>query len=318
MKIWKLWYGLIVLYALAVAAITISKFVCTSPPIPVEEVQPIPVVPPPKPPPVVHLAPTTYHTYQQVVNQLFHWHKEAPDITEVDTYGDSVYYLHLTNHTNQPKVVLSATIHGNEVTAAMINLQWAGLILKDHQDLLKTREIYFIPVFSPRSYPQERMVYGVDPNRNFPDPYVRNNPVPHIQAFCKFMTEIKPKAFISGHTCGRTFLTPWGDTDFYNPNHQDYLRIVRGMMQTSGYKTMRICQNYGHPIYGTEADWCHRQGIFSIIMESGLRMGVPTDREIEEETALTFNAVLYYIEEAPKVVVRQPNMCVLPELPDPK
>jgi hypothetical protein len=152
----------------------------------------------------------------------------------------------------------------------------------------------------------------VDPNRNFPDPFVKNTPVPNVRGFCDFIQSIKPKAYISMHSFGRVLLTPWGDTDFPNPNHKDYLRIVQAMMKLNGYRTMRICENYGHPIYGVEADWCHRQGVFSIIMETGTHMGVPQDEEIEEELHRTLDSVILFIQQAPDVVIKQPETCPLP------
>ena len=73
---------------------------------------------------------------------------------------------------------------------------------------------------------------------------------------------------------------------------------------------MRVCQNYGRPIFGTECDWYYKQGAFAIIAEYGhigTHQKIPTIQEIETEFNKTYKAALYFIENAPEVDVKTPN-----------
>jgi hypothetical protein len=146
-------------------------------------------------------------------------------------------------------------------------------------------------------YPNSRRVKGVDPNRDYP---TKRNPnkksIPIIQAVRNFTEEIKPDIAISGHTFGRLWLYPWGDTESDCNNKEDYLRILRKMQEVSGYKPLKLSKVYGHPIYGTELDWYYRQNVFAIVAEYGEHQRPPNFEEIRVEFEKTYMAILYFIE----------------------
>jgi hypothetical protein len=259
-----------------------------------------------------------YKTYDQIVSILNDWEKKAPDLVEIGTYGHSnknkpLYYLKISNEYNPSKkvVLITACIHGNEPWSTSTVIAYAGKILssynKDEQltKLVNERTIYVIPVVSPDSYPHSRSVDGVDPNRNFPTLKNPNKqsvkPIRHLQ---EFFLKIKPNSVLSGHTYGRVFLIPWGDSVKNNPNIKNYEKIASEMSKICGYKFQRACEMYNRPIYGTEIDWFHRNGSFAMVMEFGSHQRKPTLEETRKEFEKTFDGVVYFIRQSTEIDVK--------------
>ena len=256
---------------------------------------------------------------EAMIKQLSKWHEEAPKLTEVGTYGKTsqgkeIHYIRVTNFEKKPdKVVLiTACIHGNEPLCSSTVMNYIGTILDQYGDdpeitaLVDSRDIYFVPIVSPDSFPHSRHVDGVDPNRDFPTSKNPNKEsVPPIKALQEFFLKINPNAVISGHTFGRVFLTPWGDQMQVSPNESDYQRVIGEMARMCRYRIDRACNNYGHPIYGSEVDWYYRHGAFSVVMEFGLHQRIPSQEEINTEFERTFKGVLFFVKEAPDVEINK-------------
>lgn len=285
--------------------------------------------------PQISVTMPTYLPYSALVTQLDKWHEEAPDLTERGSYGKSsqgqlLQYIRVTNMVNkQPKkvVMITGCVHGNEPLSCGTVMAYLGAILSKYgtdsevTELLNTRDIYFIPVVSPDSYPNNRIVDGVDPNRNFPCPHNPNQQsVPPIKAIQDFVLKIKPSATISGHTWGRSFLVPWGDSMTNCPDYDAYKALVQNKMcGLANYRFMRACDMYGAnglnvppphaheaymPIYGGELDWYYRQGSFAIVIEMGTHQHIPTINDIQSEFNATYKAVLLFIKEAPLIKLK--------------
>lgn len=277
-----------------------------------------------------------YLDYKETNEQLQTWNNEAPDLTEIGIIGKSsknkeIKYIKLTNEfmpeTNEwkkPKVLITACIHGNEPLASSVVMGYIGSLLKKYgkediiTNLLDNREIYFVPILSPDSYPNSRHVDGVDPNRDFGN--LKSAPVTAIQEFVK---KYKFNAIISGHTWGRVILFPPGNSMKNSPNHDDFKKIISSMSNLSGYRNMRACDlyqsnggldvppiRYGDenweehphnyvPIYGTEIDWYYSQSAFPIVIEFGTHQRIPSSQDIKEEFNQTFEAFLFFCKEAP-------------------
>lgn len=292
---------------------------------------------PEKPNPQIGNKMPAYLDYEGTIAQLKQWNKEAPTLTEVGTYGKSsrgkdLYYIrvHGDDGNNNPVVLTTACIHGNEPLSASTVMCYIGTMLDGYGEdeeitkLIDSRDFYFVPVVSPDSYPNSRHVDGVDPNRNFPSP---SNPdrksVAPVQAIQDLFKKIKPKAVISGHTWGRVYLIPHGDTMSKCANHDDYVPIMDKMKELSNYRWIRACEmytaggglnnppirtwgleGYGTPIYGTEVDWYYRNGAAAIVMEFGTHQRVPSVSDIQVEYQRTFKAVLHFYEKAPLMPIR--------------
>jgi len=252
-------------------------------------------------------------------DQLQEWHEEAPELTEIGTYGTStkgreLHFIKIENpyeDVEKPVVLITACLHGNEPLSSSTVMGYIGTILDSYGDdediteLVNSRIIYFVPVVSPDSYPHSRHVDGVDPNRNWPGPKSNKQSVKPVHELQAFFNKIKPNAVISGHTWGRIYLTPFGDRNQLCPNDADYQRIIGEMGRLSKYKMQRASQMYGRPIYGTEVDWYYRHGAFSIVMEFGTHQRIPSQSDINTEFNRTFSAALHFIKEAPVVEIKQ-------------
>jgi hypothetical protein len=276
---------------------------------------------PPSPRPAVTVQVPPHLGYADLVKQLKRWEAETPDLAQVGTYGKStrgsdLCYVRVTNGvranpTGRPKMLITACIHGDEPLATGTVMAFLGTMLGTHgtdpavTDLLGTRDVYFVPVVSPDSYPNSRRVDGVDPNRDFPGPTdPAHQSVAPVKALADFMVAQRFKAVISGHTFGRTFLTPYGNTAARCPNEADYQRVVGQMCALSGYRTIHAWENYGRPIYGSELDYYYLHGAFAIVMEMGTHQRIPTAAEIKTELDKTYRAFLYFVQAAPLVTVK--------------
>lgn len=291
--------------------------------------------------PTINNPTPAYLDYDDIVAKIKEWNQAAPDLTEVGTYGTTtkgtqIWYIRVTNklslseelavkhrdfdrygpelqkyvtlkESKRKVVLITASIHGNEPWSTGCVMAYVGNMLKSYgQDeaitnLIDTRDIYFVPVISPDSYPHSRHVDGVDPNRNFPGPRSNNRSVPPVQAIQDLFNKIKPNAVISGHTFGRIYLYPYGDDMQRCPNDSDYQSIVGEMGRLSRYRMDRACNMYNRPIYGSEVDWYYRHGAFAIVMEFGTHQRRPSLEDITSEFDRTYKAVLHFIEKAPEV-----------------
>lgn len=260
-----------------------------------------------------------HKSYDEIISIFKEWEAKAPDLVEVGTYGKSsknkpIYFLKISNEykPSNKTVLVTACIHGNEPWSTSTVLAYAGKIIASYKKdpeltkLVNERTIYVVPVVSPDSYPNSRSVDGVDPNRNFP---TLKNPskesVTPIKSLQDFFLKIKPNSVLSGHTYGRVFLIPWGDTNKDNPNISDYRKIASEMCDLSGYRYKRACEMYGRPIFGTEIDWYHRNGAFAMVMEFGSHQRKPTLEETNREFNKTFKSVIHFIKESADVDIKQ-------------
>ncbi len=259
-----------------------------------------------------------YQDYNAIVAQIKEWNSEAPDLTEVGSYGKTsrgkeIWYIRVHNKLDKspkPKVLITASIHGNEPWSTSSSMWYISHMLasygedEDITELINTRDIYYIPVVSPDSYPHSRQVDGVDPNRNFPTGRNPNKQsVPPIRALRAFFLKIKPNAVISGHTSGRIFLYPWGDSMEKCPHDKEFRRVMGRFASLCNYNLKRACHMYNRAIFGTEVDWYYRNGAFSCVMEYGTHQSKPSMSNIEGEFNRTYKGVLYFIKEAPLVEI---------------
>lgn len=257
----------------------------------------------------------SYRTYSEIEGMIRGWQAKAPELAEVGTYGRTddgkeCLYIRLGNKRLAPerKILVTACIHGNEPLATSTVMAYAGRLLHNYgrdprtTALLDRTAIYVVPVASPDSYPNNRMTGGVDPNRDFPTlRYPDRTSVAPVMNIRNFFLEIRPDSVLSGHTFGRVYLIPWGDNNGKSEMDDEYKRITRQMCELSGYKTLRVSQLYGHPIYGTENDWYCRNGAFSIVAEFGTHQKKPTLEDTEREFGMTFEAFMFFLEESTEV-----------------
>lgn len=274
---------------------------------------PIPDSPAPLPFVQISNPSPAYQDYPVICSQIKEWENEAGHLVETGVYGKSaggldLYYIRLTNEwygAAKEKVLITACIHGNEPLSTAVAMRYIGNILGSYEknesirDLLDKKEVYFIPVVSPDSYPHSRHVEGVDPNRNFPtDREPDRNSVRAVTELRKFFLNHKFKTVASCHTWGRVFLMPYGDRTSLCPDNALYLSLLGRMTDLCGYRVIRACEMYGKPIFGTEVDWYYRNGAkYSVVMEMGTHQRIPSEADIRYEFDKTFGAILIYMAE---------------------
>ena len=192
---------------------------------------------------------------EEVNSMLKTWHEEAPEITEVGfigkTYqGRDIPYIRLGKKTG-PKVLLFAGIHGDEKLAVSTMLGVVGKMLKGYMsderitELLRTRDIYFIPVLSPESYiKNSRNLLGLDPNRNFNGPRLEHkDSIPCIQALKNFHQKHEFKAVMSCHNFGDVYFYPWGFTHEGTEIEVEYNSLLEEMSALSGNSRDQLFRN---------------------------------------------------------------------------
>lgn len=293
---------------------------------PISQIQyPVEIIPEsPKKPTISNITVKTpsHLTYSEIVVQAEKWEQESPELTEVGFYGKTkkntdICYIRICNKTekkDRPKVLITGCIHGNEPLSTACVMAYVGNLLdgygknKQITELIESRDIFFVPVISPDSYPHSRYVDGVDPNRDFPGPSrPSHKSTPSVQALQNLFLKIKPNSVISGHTFGQVFLIPFGDTKEICENEDDYQYIANKMAKMCNYKIKRICNLYRRPIHGTETDWYYRNGAFSLVIEFGTHQKIPTRKEIESEYQRTWDSMLFFIKESPIVKIKTSN-----------
>jgi Zinc carboxypeptidase len=255
---------------------------------------------------------------EAIGKQLEQWGQQAPGLTEIGTYGKStkgvpLRYIRVTNlldGTPKKKLMITACIHGNEPLACSTTMAMIGTMLSEYgietetTALINTRDIYFIPVVSPDSYPNKRRVDNVDPNRDFPHPgHPKHKSVQPIEAIQSFFVQHQFDAVISGHTFGRWYWSPFADSTEPCDHKKDYDRILGEMRAMNKYGRWFLTKRAA-PEIGTEVDWYYRNGAFAIGCEYGTHQRIPTLEETKTELNKTYKAFLYFVREGPLVQVR--------------
>lgn len=251
-----------------------------------------------------------YMTYNQIQEQLIKWNNKSPKITNLGSFGYTTnnrkrVFIEVKGKNSTNKILVHACIHGNECLATNMCLGYCGMLLSKYnsdktiQDLVDSRDIYFVPVLSVEAYPSQREVNGKDPNRDFNS----RNPVPPVRDIIKLFNIIKPVSTISIHTFGRKLLMPPGDSTGDCANSKDYKSILGSMAHLSNYNLIKASQLYGHPIYGTEVDYYYKHGSFSFVWEVGVDQCPNNWNQIKEEFTRTWPAFLHFIKESPNVKI---------------
>lgn len=251
--------------------------------------------------------------YQKTKDQAKTWQKEAPNLVTVDTYGkttknNELFYIKIANkekEKNNPNIFITAAIHGNESWSSSCAMAYAGTLIGQYRKsdrvtkIVDSKNIYVIPIVSPDSYPNNRSVDRVDPNRNFFSNREKNFvSILPVQNLKNFYQKIQPKSVISMHTYGRIFLFPYGESYRDCENKNDYINLVNKMSHAANYKMDKACNLYTRPINGADVDYYHKNGSFSIVMEVGTHQVPPSMEQTVSEFQRTWEAILIFLEES--------------------
>ena len=238
-----------------------------------------------------------YPSYQVYVDLMQNLAQDFPNICKLDTIGYSVenrlilslkIYDNATE--NAPKFFYSSTIHGDELTGAVVLLRLADYLLKNHQtnneiqNLISNMQIYICPIANPDgvyaggnnnvSNATRYNANYVDLNRNFPNPKYGQHPdgEQHQKETLAFMNYSLQEDFdlsINLHTGAEVCNYPWDtwkenerrhpDTEWFISLCQEFVSQVRNAGGQNYFSdvTYSGITNGGdwYKIYGSRQDW---------------------------------------------------------------
>lgn len=278
----------------------------------------LPLPPPPTLPPQINVPPPEtgpytisrqipdkFYSYPEIVTLLQEWNKQAPEITSFGSYGKNrqntdLHYLRIGTP-GKPKILIHAAIHGNERLATSSTLGIMGKMLNDYKRnddvtwIVKNRDVYFVPVFSPESYLKSREIEQGDPNRNWPYPgSKKDNTSSPIIAMREFFQREKFCAVIDGHTTGRDFFWP---SIAKGDDKEKYKQLTTGMATLAGYSPSPVSSGPA----GFAIDWYYWKGAVAILTEFGAGGHDQPVKNIAPEIEKTYKAYLYFMRNAPDV-----------------
>lgn len=267
---------------------------------------PIPEVPNPVPEKYdITPYPNRYLSYQEVYDLLKKWSQEAPEIARFGEYGETpqgrkFFYLRIGTP-GKPKILIHATIHGNERLATGATLWMMHQMLHDYgrkedvTELVKTRDVWFVPILSPDSYLRSRYIEGVDPNRDYPYPGRRpHTPSTPIRKIMELHEKEKFLGVISGHTTGEIYFWP---SLCKGEDARIHSRLAQEMSRISGYRNSRI----DYRPNGYEIDWYYWKGAIAILTEFGRGSHNQPVSAISVHGKRNYGAYMHFIKKVPEL-----------------
>lgn len=242
-----------------------------------------------------------YASVCQVVKQ---WQQEAPQWCEVGTYGTSskgqaltCARLHHPASTTARKTLLTAAIHGNEPISTSTVLAWTAKLLNECPEMLADAEITLVPVVSPDSFPNSRHVDSVDPNRDF-----QQTRSPAVAGLKSLFNQLHPSAAMSGHSFGRLFVLPPGESRTNTPEETAYQDLFGRMGKLANYRVIHGYEMYpGQVIRGSDVDFFHQGGATACVTEFGTHQQIPTLQDTKTELDRTWAAFCLWLKESPNM-----------------
>ena len=210
----------------------------------------------------------TYPSYTQYLSIMEAFASGYPAICDVDTigttnYGKLVLALKLSDNVktdeDEPEVLYTSTIHGNETGGFILMLRLADYLLKNYGTdsritrLLSELEIWINPLANPDgtyltgneiTAPVRANANGYDLNRNFPDPQVPNNILQkETRDMIKFMRKHHFVISANFHAGEEVVNYPWdrwsrrhADDDWFYDISRKYVDTVH-QFSAPGYMT---------------------------------------------------------------------------------
>ena len=214
------------------------------------------------PPAVYHYAPgdykgvvedwQTYPTYEEYDSIMHDFASKYPDICMIDTIGYSVggrlllvvkISDNVTEPENEPEVLLTSTMHGNETGGYVLMLRLIDYLLENYSSskngafLVNNLQIWINPLANPDgtyaggnhtvSGATRRNANSADLNRNFPDPEDGPHPdgreyEPETTSMMEFMAKHHFVISANFHSGAEVVNYPWDTWQTYDENEQSF------------------------------------------------------------------------------------------------
>ena len=218
----------------------------------------------------------SYKNYNDIIDQLQVWQKEAPSMTELVSYGKTASgtecnYLRVGTK-DKPKILVHAGLYGDEEFAILATMNIIEKMLSSYGKnddvtwVMDNRDIYFVPVASPDTFLKPDKIEGYNPHTSFPYPKRPNNASPSpVKLMISMMNHMKFKAVLNMHTPGESIYPP----EICKKEDGDKIcTLVKKMTGLNGYKTDRVENAHGS---GTDVDWFYSAGAASVQMMWGTK-----------------------------------------------
>lgn len=239
-----------------------------------------------------------YHTYESMLSQLREHEKAHPEICKVHDLGVSsdgkthMWALKISDNVNEeedePSVLLTGAIHGNERPAPEMALYAIDYILGDdaNQELIETTQIWVIPIMNSAGHVANtrQNANGVDLNRGFPADW-EDDSLEGLEVETRNLIENfyrKRAHVVAGidlHTFGQVYLLPYARTR-EEPADYDALSALGEMMaSSSGYRPMQLTKFIRRTVKGGGADYRYgKYGTFYYGLELGTSHSPPEEK----------------------------------------
>lgn len=154
-----------------------------------------------------------FFTFNQTMAKVFKPVVIAPNTT-IEGYSVQKRPIKLYKFGNGPsKVLFLGAFHGNEYQSRDVLIYFMEY-LSNHQELLESKTVYFVPVVNPDGYTVRKRTnaHGVDINRNFPTAdwrktYTRKRfksgtrkPEPETKTVMSILSRYNPSVIVTLHT----------------------------------------------------------------------------------------------------------------------
>ena len=232
----------------------------------------------------------SYHTYDSLLSELRRLEKAHPKTGKLHDLGVSsdgrtrVWAFKISDHVekeeDEPNVLLTGGIHGNERVASEMALFTIRRLLSEEsrRALIDKTQIWVIPILNPAGYKANNShnnANRVDLNRNFPTDWTSDDldgvQIELQNLIKKFhLRRDHDVAGIDLHTNGRAYLLPWAHTR-KKPADWDAMKdLADRMAKTSGYRALQLTEYLRRTVPGGGADyWYGRYGTFYYGLELG-------------------------------------------------
>ncbi len=237
----------------------------------------------------------SYHTYESMLSKLRELETIHPETCKVHDLGVSsdgethMWALKISDNVDQeedePSVLLTGAIHGNERPAPEMALYTIDYILENeaNRNLINETQIWVIPIMNSAGHVANtrQNANQVDLNRGFPVDW-ENDSLEGLEVETKNLIENfydKRDHVVAGidlHTFGQVYLLPYARTREEPADHDALLALGEMMGNSAGYRPMQLTKFIRRTVKGGGADYRYgKYGTFYYGLELGTSHAPP-------------------------------------------
>ena len=239
-----------------------------------------------------------YHSYESMLSEIRQHEKDFPKICKVHDLGVSsdgktrMWAVKISDNVareeDEPNVLLTAAIHGNERPAPEMALYTINRLLRDksNRKLINSTQIWVIPIMNSAGHVANtrRNANRVDLNRGFPVDWTKDS-LDGLQIETKnliknfFRKHPHVVAGIDLHTYGQVYLLPYARTSRKPADYDAMLLLGERMARTSGYRAVPLIKFIRRTVKGGGADYRYgKYGTFYYGLELGRSHAPPASK----------------------------------------